>query len=152
MRVYFFNPGNCSTEINWSQVMLAILEQNYGLIPDEKLATIIGIPERNIRGKARLLKIRAPKIKKEKIVCRPPIDRMPIKIEKSRPVKINYKRPAPRNERKYATRQIDYTKMKSVRVDQKTVIFIPVDQDPEQAILLFNKVNKDYQQKKALFK
>jgi hypothetical protein len=38
-----------------------------------------------------------------------------------------------RNEAKYVTKQIDYSKMKTVRIDDRTYVYAPIDEDPKIA-------------------
>lgn len=161
MTVFFFNIKNCPEKkrVVWSPVEIDILKQNHGLISEVQLASAIGksivelhkkVLRLGLRISNEITKNEAPQLLTgEKKIGRPRMqimDRRSIDrtAETGRPKRIDKYRPPKIVQRKYQNRTVDYSQMKSVRIDAKTIIMIRVDQDPEQARELFYKMNQGY--------
>lgn len=170
-----FNPRRTRKILHeWSALDLALLQENFLDRTDGQLAIMLRVGFRELKRKIRELKLRRPrgnagrppkpkvekppKVPKEK---KPREEKIKVKdrvitsaVVERRSLAQDYhekrKRALAYDRSKYKTRQVDYSKMISVRIDSKTVIFIGADEDPDKAIEKFLSVNREYMNKEYI--
>lgn len=129
-------------ELEWSDVMIAILEENFLSMSDDQLSSTLGVKLYLVRKKMRelqLIRPKPPRVPKAKTVRVPKKQiektyreqRLEQKAIKVRMEQDAAQRRARRNQEVYRTRQVDLTGMQSVRIDHKTWIYVKPGDDIE---------------------
>jgi hypothetical protein len=161
MNPTFHNPDNCPAHVhvNWTLVMLLVLEENWRTMSDEQLSVALKVAPRDIARKRtelnyRVIVKREPKARVKKPGKKPlatMLEDAQLRHRRKRKTCIQQVMEKERFERRkkmesplFGKRNIDYSKMISVRIDRRTVIQIPAGEDPEKAKAKFLQVQESY--------
>lgn len=123
-------------EVQWSMIMISILEENYQSVDDKELASMIGVGILEIKRTMREMKLARPKIKKDRKLriqkLTPFQERVKVEKEKNtRSTQLMEENRRKRSGPLFKTKQLDLSEMHTVRLDAKTWIYIKPGEDVE---------------------
>lgn len=135
----------------WTSVQLMVLKENYLEMSDADLASILHISESGIRKKLRELELERPKVPKPPKPPKPPRPRQVrqktakqlaeeqrkaareeqkrTRLQREKEMELRRKK---EQEKRLQTRQQDFSRMRTVRIDAKTWIYVKEGDDVEK--------------------